>query len=291
MTVRLLKTGDEKQLESFLSNFIETSMFMLGNLRRVGASYKNKFYHGEYLGSFSKSGEMNGVFVHYWNGNVMMQTDDENILNQLIDAFKNRETRPIAGVLGERRQAQTAIVRLGLSNAAFATNTDDKLYVLDLNKLVMPLTLDTQSYRVIEVSKVEKDVLTKWYKAFKIEALRVNDDDDLNTHVENDVNRMLNGETDRWVLEIDGKLVSLSGFNARLPHAVQIGPVWTSTEYRRNGYARTLLALTLQKAKSEGVNKAILFTNVLAAEKAYKAIGFKQAGFYRLAILKKPTLK
>ena len=113
------------------------------------------------------------------------------------------------------------------------------------------------------------------------------DNEILNKHVESFVDRMING-TDCRVLLIDGEPVSLSGFNARLPDIVQIGPVWTPTEYRSRGYARTLVALTLQKERKQGVQKAILSTGNPVAAKAYEAIGFEKIGSYCLALLKEP---
>ncbi len=91
-----------------------------------------------------------------------------------------------------------------------------------------------------------------------------------------------------WALVVDGIPVALSGFNASIPQAVQVGPVWTPPPYRNKGYARLLLALTLQQAKQRGVEKAILFTHTPAAIRAYIALGFENIGSYRLAILKTP---
>ena len=94
---------------------------------------------------------------------------------------------------------------------------------------------------------------------------------------------------DHWILLRDSEPVSLSGFNARLPDMVQIGPVWTPPEHRNRGYARTLVAMTLQKAKQCGVKKSILFTDNPAAAKAYEAVGFQQIGLFRLALLNNPV--
>ncbi|MCP3673000.1 MAG: GNAT family N-acetyltransferase, partial [Gammaproteobacteria bacterium] len=126
--------------------------------------------------------------------------------------------------------------------------------------------------------------LIHWLKAYNIEGLGKEDNEALGQHVEEGMEKA----TDRWALLIDDKPVSLSGFNAKLPEIVQVGPVWTPPKYRNRGYARALVAMTLQKARQEGARKAILFTDTPAAIKAYEAIGFEKIGAYRLALLKQP---
>ena len=82
--------------------------------------------------------------------------------------------------------------------------------------------------------------------------------------------------------------MSLVGFNSRLKDMLQVGPVWTPKEYRNKGFARKLITSALLKEKSNGIKKAVLFTDNPAAKKAYEAIGFKKIGIYRLALLKDP---
>jgi predicted GNAT family acetyltransferase len=84
--------------------------------------------------------------------------------------------------------------------------------------------------------------------------------------------------------------VCLSAFNARLDLIVQIGPVWTPSEYRNQGFARFLLNETLHMAKDEGIEKAILFSDTPAAIRAYESIGFQKTGLFRMAILKDPII-
>ena len=110
-----------------------------------------------------------------------------------------------------------------------------------------------------------------------------------NKKVEEHWNRRLK-KNDSWVLLLDGIPVALSAFNARFRDMVQIGPVWTPPEYRNKGFARLLLAYTLNQEKLKGTNKAILFTDNPSAIKAYLAIGFRKIGDYRLALLEKPTM-
>lgn len=289
MTIRKLKEGDEQLLEKFLSGYTETSMFLRSNLHASGLSYKGENYQGEYLASFLETGDIEGVLAHYWNGNIMMQVPNEKVLRELISAFKKMVIRPIAGILGENSQAEIVMSGLNILNQKYAVNRSEGLYVLDLTSLSFPSKYTENNYDVIEAGGLEKSLLIEWLRAYDIEALGAVDNVDLDTHVENKVDRLIK-DSNCWVLIINGRPVSLSGFNASLPDIVQIGPVWTPPEYRNKGYGRTLVALTLLKARRQGVTKAILFTDNPAAVKAYEAIGFRKIGLYRLALLKKPII-
>lgn len=287
MSIRKLQRGDEKLLEKFLSNYAETSMFLRSNLRLSGLVYKDKSFHGEYIGSFTKHGEVNGVIAHYWNGNVMTQAIDEDVLKQLIVIFHENATRPIAGIVGSCSNSELVISNLNLIETDFILNRDEGLYSLELNKLIVPLNINSSRYQMLEIKDIKKTILFEWIKGYEIEAFGSADNDDLISHVNERVDNMINGH-DCWALMFDNQPVSLCGFNARLPDIVQVGPVWTPPEYRNNAFARKLVALTLLIAKKEGAKKSILFTDNPAAIKSYESIGFKKIGIYKLALLKNP---
>ena len=139
------------------------------------------------------------------------------------------------------------------------------------------------------VKDIDRQLLFQWRKAYEIEALAAIDNQNLDTLVESFIKKVLKNE-DYWVLFVDDNPVCLSGFSVALSDIVQIGGVWTPPDHRCKGYARTLLALTLVKARERGIEKAILFTDSAAAAKAYEAVGFQHIGYYRLAILKQPIM-
>ncbi len=286
MTIRKLQKGDERLAELFLAQYAETSMILRGNIRLAGLEYKDALYHGNYFGSFTDTGNIDGVLAHYWNGNILMQAPDVNVLSALVAVFQEAVVRPIAGVIGVDGQARFVVAALGLSDQEFSLNRNEKLYALDLGALKLPPNLNGR-WKMKEAREADPETLFQWMKSFEIESLHAEDNDDLVRRVKNRVDRAMD-EPDFWILEVDGCPVALNGFNARLPDSVQIGSVWTPPEHRGRGYVRSLLALTLQVAKKQGVEKAILFTDNPAAIKAYEAIGFREIGSYRLALLKKP---
>lgn len=288
MTIRELRVGDETKLEAFLTNHIETSMFLMGNARLSGFKYKPEPYHGFYLGSFEDSGKMDGVLAQFWNGNIMMQAPNKEVLSRLVHEFQKVAPRSIQGFLGETLQARTVMKELCLENADYAVNNEEDLYVLDLNGPAFSHFAVPHDYTLLNAMKVDRQVLSEWFTAYEIEALGGKNNEALKERINDRVERTLIG-TDCWALIVDGMPVALSGFNSRLPDIVQIGPVWTPPEHRNNGYARNLVALTLQKAKKEGVEKSVLFTDNPYATKAYEAIGFRRCGSYCLAMLNAPA--
>lgn len=285
--IRPLNNDDYEAYEHFLGPFAATSIFLRSNALKAGLEYQGQDYQGEYLGSFDASGDINGVLVHYWNSNIMMQTASVDVLQNLIAVFKDSVSRPVGGILGQDNQAQAVIDGLGLSGARYVTDRNEELYELDLKNLVIPEHIENLRYSLVPAGQVERQVLKQWIKDYELETRTVRDPDNHDAHVDDRVERTIKG-TDCWALLVDGQPVSLSGFNARLPDVVQIGPVWTPLESRNKGYARLLVALTLEKAKAEGIKKSVLFTDTPAGTKAYTAIGFREVGSYRLALLKKP---
>ncbi|HIG0327529.1 TPA: GNAT family N-acetyltransferase [Legionella pneumophila] len=286
MNIRQLRSGDEADLEIFLKSHTDESMFLRSNLYHSGLSYHDKPFHGDYFASFDDTKKITGVLAHYWNGNIIVQCPDFNVLRALVDLFQKRVTREIAGILGEEQQADAVIQHLQLKHIDYSVNYPDGLYALNLQNLAMPG--NTDRYQLTEAKHCEKRLLYEWFRAYHIEALGAEDDSSmLKDQVKEEVKRTLEGN-DRWILAENGIPVSLCGFNARLPDIVQIGPVWTPVKLRGRGYARTVVALSLDAAQKSGVSRAVLFTNNQAAVRAYQAIGFNQVGNYRLAILKKP---
>lgn len=288
MQVRKLNNTDHEILEIYLRDYTETCIFIRSNAKQVGLEYIDDDFYGDYFGAFDEKGALTGVLVHYWNGNIMMQAENDNVLRLLTTYMKKKIRRPILGVLGDDKQAKIILDMLMLNHEEFATNCRDGLYALDLISMKFPCFKHNHKIEMIPAERLNQKLLRDWVKAYEIEALGAEDNDRLDSHVESRVNR-ISKKGSTWALLVDNIPVSLSGFNAQLYDVVQIGPVWTPPEHRSNGYARLLVAMTLNYVKKQGVDKAILFTDNPAAIKAYQAIGFEHIGEFRLAILKNPV--
>ncbi|ARB92116.1 GNAT family N-acetyltransferase [Legionella longbeachae] len=285
--IKKLNELHRDELSAYLNDYQETTMFIRNNLYYSGITYQGTPFHGEYYGSFEKH-QLSGVLVHYWNGNIMMQAENPSILSALVDAFKLNRTRPIAGVLGEDSQASFVLDKLNLqSPSLFAVNYQEKLFLLNLEKMIIPAAIHTYNHALKSVQDCPIEVIKEWLIAYHIEALG---DDVNNPKLEDSIINEIQDKQlsqNRWVLFVNNLPVSLCGFNANLPDIVQLGPVYTPLSSRNNGFARIAVYLCLKHAAMNGVKRAILFTNEHSAIRAYKSLGFQEIGKYRLAIFKK----
>lgn len=285
MILRRLDNQDISETKKFLERHIETSMFLRSNIEKAGLEYHGEPYQGDYFGAFS-DGELIGMITHYWNGTIMMQSPDMNVLSQLYNKITSYTTRPVKAVVSDANQGQYILKRLAISEDRFALNATDSLMSLELNQLYIPHA-DDPSLAMVNITERHFGILKEWTRGYEIETLGTLDDDKLTEKSTKIAHDRIKGNN-CWILEADGMPVALSGFNAQLPKIVQIGPVWTPPEHRNNGYARHLVARTLEQASAQGVQKSILFTDVPAAQKAYQAIGFKEIGKFQLSLLKEP---
>jgi GNAT superfamily N-acetyltransferase len=284
MAVRPLSDVDAPALLRFLAEHAESSTFLSSNVRAAGIDYHGQRFGGEYLGAFGADGAITGVIAHYWIGNILMQAPEPAILAALVSGLMATISRPVLGVLGPLAQADAVIEALALPRHGFTVDSEEKLFALDLSDLRVPARVG-RSFR--RAGPGDTDLLRRWLKAYEIEAIGRADDDELERLVEGQVAHKTGG-ADCWLLEADESPLSLSGFNARLPDILQVGPVYTPKERRGQGHARLLVGLTLQAARDQGVRKAVLFTNVPSAIHAYEALGFQVTCGYRMALLKAP---
>lgn len=288
MRTRLLINHDIQALEDFLLPYKAECMFMASNLKASGIDYHGADFQGEYFGCFERDHEgierLVGVVVHYWNGNVMMHVQNDTILEKLIIHLKKYINRPIAGILGPNIHAERVIDKLGLSRCRYAINRNEGLYELNLSDL-SPLALPPEM-RVVPAQDVPKNILIAWLKNYDIEALGAASDETLEKKIEEHWDLRLR-QNNSWVLLHDDIPVALGAFNARLADRVQVGPVYTPPDYRNLGFARRLLAHILYQEKLKGTHSAVLFTDNPAAIKAYRVIGFKKIGDYRIALLER----
>jgi len=87
------------------------------------------------------------------------------------------------------------------------------------------------------------------------------------------------------VVLAEGRLVSLSAFNASLPDVVQLGGIFTPPDARSRGFGRAGVAGSLLAARERGVSRAVLFTENPAAIRCYESVGFRRVGDYGLVLM------
>ncbi|PRX06512.1 UNVERIFIED_ORG: putative GNAT family acetyltransferase [Martelella mediterranea] len=286
MTVRALRAEDAPALVSFLSDYAESSMFLLSNMARAGIGNPDVPYGGEYWAAFDDGEKIAGVAAHYWNGNIMVQAPQADYCQRLAGHLRMNIKRPVAGVLGPDEQVLALLEAFRLEAAEYTLNVAENLFSLS-RETYLPAGPSDPHLTMVHWADVDAEILRSWLLAYRKEALGQEPTEAVEAAVSGELANAR--DFDRFVLLLDGVPVCLAGFNARYEDMVQVGPVWTPPEGRRRGYARYLLGRMLERAFEEGMRRSILFTGTFHAARAYRALGFALVGDYRLAILSAPV--
>jgi len=285
-TIRQLHPGDEDALTSFLLAHLDSSMFLLSNLRQAGLIDNHERYSGTYIAAFTE-GEIVAVVAHYWNGNLLCQAPIhvEALCHQAI----NVSGRRLAGIVGPGTQVKTLCQHLAIDAHHCQMADAEGLYTLPLTKLIRPAALHEGHVRGRLITADDIDELAHWRAAYNHEALGDPDSAEGLAQAQHEINRAA-AEGLCWVLEADGQRVAMSSFNATLPEAVQVGGVYTPPQWRGRGYARAVVAASLHEAWAAGAQRAMLFTDDenIAAQRAYRALGFERVADWGLVLLKEP---
>ncbi len=283
-SIRILKNEDAKTLEAFLSSRIESSMFLIGNMRAAGLSDQGKTYEGTYAAAF-KNEQIVGVVAHYWNQNIILQAPIQ--LNELCTAAFEGSQRAVKGILGPNDQVNAAKKLFRIDDSSVQLDQTEKLYSLKLEDLIVPENLASDRVKGRQIESRDIDLISKWRVEYSIEALGEKDSRQLQMECRSAIERSMK-EKHTWVLEENGKPIACTSFNTAITEAVQVGGVWTPPELRGRGFGRAVVATSLIDARNQGVDKAILFTgeNNKPAQIAYEALGFQHIGDYRILFLK-----
>jgi predicted GNAT family acetyltransferase len=285
--IRILQPGDEATLETFLLPRVESSMFLISNMRSSGLVDRGQPYEGTYAAAF-KGGNIVAVVAHYWNGNLVLQAPTH--LDALWQATIKASERPIEGLIGPDDQVSRVKGALGIDESHVQMDETEKLYSLELEELTEPDDLSSGRLTGRQIEPRDLELVTQWRIEYSLEALGERDSPQLRQRCRAAIERSLR-EGHTWILEDQGQRVACSSFNAAIKEAVQIGGVWTPPELRRRGYGRAVVAASLLDARAGNVERAILFTGKtnIAAQKAYVALGFRHIGDYRIVLLESPV--
>ena len=284
--IRRLHSADMPALEAFLQPRLASSMFLLGNARD-GALYPGEGRpRGVYMAAFEE-GALVGVVAQFWNGYIIPQAPRH--LDALWRAVVRESGRAVVGVNGPGAQVFAVVDAMGVTPADCLMYSRENLYQLDLDALIVPAILAHGQVRGRRMAPADVATVAGWFAAYSVEAL--NEEDGAQVLVNGRARAEHNlraGLT--WVVEAGGELVAMSSFNTRLAEAVQVGGVYTPPALRGRGYARAAVAQSLLDARADGVSTAILFTgdDDVAADRAYRALGFQVVGEYAIVYFKTP---
>lgn len=284
--IRILGPGDQPALEAFLLPRLASSMFLLSNSRLAGLVDTGERYTGTYVAAFEDD-HVVGVVAQVSNGMLIPQAPvAPAIIDRLWRAAVEASGRPVRGVIGDEDQATTILASLDFRPDALRLNHREKLYRLSLADLNVPAQLASGEVVARRATVDDLETLTDWGVDYDVESLGADPSPEQRTE-SRDATRHRIEEGSLWVLERKGACVAMTGFNAQLAEAVQVGGVYTPPDLRSRGYARCAVAGSLLAAREDAVREAILFTaeDNLPAQKAYEALGFRHIGYFRLTLL------
>ena len=285
---RVVQPDDQGALETFLVSRLDTSMFLLGNLRSAGLVDHGQRYEGTYAAAFVGEAIV-GVVAQYWNGNLILQAPRE--LPALVRAAVGAAGRPVRGLLGPAAQVQVAKTTLGINAPHCQLDDTEHLYTLRLDDLVVPDGLRSGRLHGRRLVAGDLDLVAAWRAAYTVETLGAVDSPQLRAEARAEMEQTLR-EGRSWLLEAEGRPVASTSFNAVIAEAVQVGGVWTPPPLRGRGYARAVVAASLLDARAAGHQRAILFTGEanVPAQRAYAALGFQRSGDYSVVLLREPFM-
>lgn len=274
----LATAADRPAIEAFLTRHIATSMFPLSNLRVHGMA----------------GGHPRAVrFWVRWRAGMLtdvLTVSDDGIL------FPQCPTGPwgevkivlagtlVRGFLGGGAQVASLRQALRLTDRG-GIDTVEPLYRLPLTDLQMP---DVTGFKLGPLADAPRKLVVDWRRAYLEEVLPM-PGEDLSMKADTEIAGYIAADTHR-VLYDKGVPVAMTGFNAVLPEAVQIGGVYTPPALRNRGLARRALAMHLAETRENGVDHAILFAASAQAARAYEALGFERKGDFSLVNFEKPQV-
>ncbi len=266
--------SDRPEIEAFLSRQAEHAMFPLNNLARHGMAGGHP--HAVTMWLARQGGGISDVLTQSDGGMVMPFLPSGDYAAAAVCL----QGRAVAGIVGVRTWARGLEAALTLTTPR-SLDHDEPQFLLDMADLRVP----EGPGRTLPLADAPPDVIKGWMRDYQVTTLHTPADQVEGRVTDSYANYVAAGS---HVVLMDGATpLAMTGFNAQLPHIVQIGGVYTPPPLRGRGHARRAVALHLAQT---GADRAVLFSASDMAAQAYRAIGFRQIGDWTLMILHSPEL-
>jgi hypothetical protein len=181
----------------------------------------------------------------------------------------------LPGVIGPKTMSRAfAEVWHTRAGRAFRLRAAERIYRLTHVNAVAPVRGRRRA-----IAPSDEALLSRWLRAFQLEAFGEVDEPAILRTVRNMLTLppALRG-TFLW--EVDGEPVSLTSYGGPTPRGMRVGPVYTPTEHRRQGYASALVAAVSQHLLNNGRQFVFLFTDLAnpTSNHIYQMIGYEPVG-------------
>lgn len=285
ITSELLTHKDREALTRLLAQDVAGSYYILSNLSKGGMSYQGEPYQANYFGLFL-NGNLEGVLSHNWIGSVQIflssKAADITPLSTTWISHVNRYQQKIDCFLGKKSDVEALLKALNITSAELRDGGRiEGLFSLDLSTLIDPEVLDDPSISVRQADMSDHEILSHWRHDFFVESQGSEPGENLYKRASEEILRRI-PERNLFLLLRNGEPKSFCGVSGFVHDCKIVGPVWTPPIERGKGYGRAVTAGALKILQKQGCRQAVLFTLNPQAESAYKAIGFKRIGDWRV---------
>ena len=273
-----LHEEDRPALEAWFATQPDVTLFQAANLERAGFADDGRAYGGTWAGCF-ESGRLVAVAQHAWNGMVVLAGSTGSVA-QAAEAAVAASGRPVSGLAGPWTAIVAAEPAVAPPGQAGAGRLRTREVLMALEAAAWPVaTPELAGVRRALAS--DMDVLVPWRLDYEHESLGVPLDQLDAAAARSSLERAL-ARDDVYVLEAQGQLVAMTGFNARVRDVVQVGGGFTPKPLRSRGHARRVVAGSLVDAARSGARRSVLFTDEAnhPALACYRRLGYRETGEY-----------
>lgn len=285
ITARLLTDQDRETLNQLLIKNVAGSYYILSNLSKGGMTYRGEAYQANYFGLYLND-NLEGVLSHNWIGSVQVffSANVHNIapLTTTWINYVNTTQQKIDCFLGSKSDVELLLKNLNITNTELrAGGRIEGLFSLDVDAMVDPPVLNDPSISIRRADISDHELISRWRHDFFVESQGSEPGENLYKKASEEISRRIS-EGSLFLLSRDGEPKSFCGVSGFVNDCKIVGPVWTPMAERGKGYGRAITSGALRIIQKQGCKQAVLFTLNPQAESAYKAVGFKRIGDWRV---------
>ncbi len=224
----------------------------------------------QYQSALFSNKELLGAVIcikHSTNSNLVVSTADGKTIRKLFDGFRKVKISP-QGIVGEANTADNYLKLFEKIGAKTRLNMKQGIY--KCMRVTQPKEIPGSVFRAATMN--DAPVIGKWIEIFHKEAVPhdppVKGIEIAKPKIEK---KMI------FVLEKNGKLISMAGWGRDIETSCSINLVFTPKPWRRNGYASLITAKLTQYHLDLGKLETNLYTDMTnpTSNKIYQDIGYE----------------
>jgi RimJ/RimL family protein N-acetyltransferase len=271
--------ADAAAIDAFLAGHAESSMYLRGNLARHGVGFGADDHSTRFF--LLEDAGITGVFGVTKNGYLMAQVPDMTTA-QALEFLRAIAGQPLLGMTGVTSQVETVLSAAGLQASDYQLRHDEPLCRMDL------ADLPDQKEPCRPATEADLEQIIPMFAGYLVDTAQA-DAASARTMAPDRARADLAGGQLRLLIE-SGRVVAMANLNAVVAEHVQVGGVYVPAEARGRGYGARITIGLLQHAREQGARTAVLFANNETAARVYENIGFRQIGWYGIALLAGPEV-